>query len=820
MKLTLKWLNEYVPLDGLASDKIADGLTMLGLEVDAVVDMSKGLAGIKVVRIAGVRKHPDADRLTLCDVDTGTEIVQVVCGAPNAREGLVTAFVPPGVQLLNGLKIKKAKVRGQESHGMLSSGKELGISEEHSGILEIDGDVKIGGELIDELGLDDTMVEIDLTPNRPDCASVIGVAREVGGFFGKKLTTPISRDNVPKFDGSNSDVTVEILEPELCPRYTARRLTGVTVKPSPKWMQQRLLAVGMRPINNIVDITNYVMLETGQPLHAFDYNKIGGGKIIVRCPSADEKIFLTLDGSERTLDPAMLMICDANVPVAVAGVMGGFESEVSPETSEILLESACFNPISIRKTARKLSIPSEASYRFERGVDPNGAGIAMERAVQLLVEHAGAVVEEGGVDVYPGEKQELVLSLRVQKVCDLLGIDISADEISTYLQSIDFDVHPEADAVLMVNVPSFRVDIEREVDLVEEIARLVGYNDIPTTMPRLTMDYPQRDRLRTMRNEIANIMISRGFSEAINYSFTTEKHMDLLGISEDDERRKFTRLLNPLTEDQSIMRTMLLPGLLDNIRHNINHQKLDVSFFEIGKVFIQQAENVQPHEPTMFCAVMSGQRYPGSIPLYFSGNQADVFDLKGVAQTLFDTLALTGNDGDVSFRVNEDDHQPYCDSSFNLQIMGGSLQIGTLGKVNVKTLKGFGIKQDVYFLEMDLLALSEMKTVAKAFKQLPRYPSVKRDIALLVPEHIAAGELLQTVRDLNVDNVENVELFDIYKGKPIDKGMKSVALSVTYRSSEQTLDDETVDIFHDKIVNTLMTRFDGRYREGEEKNNE
>jgi phenylalanyl-tRNA synthetase beta chain len=820
MKLTLKWLNEYVPLDGLASDKIADGLTMLGLEVDAVVDMSKGLAGIKIVRIAGVRKHPDADRLTLCDVDTGEEIVQVVCGAPNAREGLVTAFVPPGVQLPNGLKIKKAKVRGQESHGMLSSGKELGISEEHSGILEIDGDVKIGGELIDELGLDDTMVEIDLTPNRPDCASVIGIAREVGGFFGKKLTTPISRDNVPKFDGSNSDVTVEVLEPELCPRYTARRLTGATVKPSPKWMQQRLLAVGMRPINNIVDITNYVMLETGQPLHAFDYNKISGGKIIVRCPSADEKTFLTLDGSERTLDPSMLMICDADRPVAVAGVMGGFDSEVSSETSEILLESACFNPISIRKTARKLSIPSEASYRFERGVDPIGAGIAMERAVQLLVEHAGAVVEEGGVDVYPGEKQELVLSLRVQKVCDLLGIDISADEISTYLKSIDFDVHPEAEGVLMVNVPSFRVDIEREVDLVEEIARLVGYNEIPTTMPRLTMDYPQRDRLRTMRNQMAGIMISRGFSEAINYSFTTENHMDLLGISADDERRKFTKLLNPLTEDQSVMRTMLLPGLLDNIRHNINHQKLDVSFFEIGKVFIQQAENVQPHEPTMFCAVMSGQRYPGSIPLYFSDNQADVYDLKGVAQTLFDTLALTGNDGDISFRINEDDHQPYCDSSFNMQIMDGSLQIGTLGKVNVKALKGFGIKQDVYYLEMDLLALSEMKTVDKAFKQLPRYPSVKRDIALLVPEYVAAGELLQTVRDLNVNNVENVELFDIYKGKPIDKGMKSVALSVTYRSSEQTLDDETVDIFHDKIVNTLMTRFDGRYREGEEKNNE
>ena len=813
MKLTLKWLNEYVSLDGLPADQIAEGLTMLGLEVDAVVDMASGLAGITTARISGVRKHPNADKLTLCDVDTGSETVQVVCGAPNAREGLVTAFVPPGVTLPNGMKIKKAKVRGEESHGMLCSGKELGINEDHTGILEIDGDVNIGAKLISELGLDDTMIEIDLTPNRPDCASVIGVAREVGGYFGRKVNKPVVREDLLELDATKTDVVVEIQEPKLCPRYVARKMSGVTIGQSPKWMQQRLLAVGMRPINNIVDITNYVMMETGQPLHAFDFEKISGGKIVVRCPGEGEKTFTTLDGNKRDLDPEMLMICDAKQPVAVAGVMGGLDSEVSEGTATILLESACFNPVNIRRTARKLNIPSEASYRFERGVDPNGADIATERAVQLMVEYAGAEVEEGGVDAYPGQKDELVLSLRIQKVCDLLGMDISGESIGDYLRSIDFEVLPEADGVLMVNVPSFRVDIEREVDLVEEIARLVGYNDIPTTMPQMTMDYPWRDRLRTLRNKISTIMISRGFTEAINYSFTAESNLDLLNVPADDERRKFTRLLNPLTEDQSVMRTMLLPGLLENIRHNINHQRVDVSLFEVGKIFLQQTEGELPQEPLRFCAVMSGGRYPGSVPLYFSGDQADLFDLKGVLQTIFGTLEIDVQAAAIIIQGSEDKVEPYCEPGFSLQILCGQKQIGLLGKLAAKALKEFSIKQDVYFLELDLTSVVELEREEKEFKSLPKYPWVKRDIALIVPEQTPAGELLQALHDLNVDNVENVELFDVYTGKPIEQGMKSVALSVTYRSHEKTLDDETVDIFHEKIVNTLMSSFGGRYRE-------
>jgi len=388
MKFTLKWLKEYVSIDGLSSEQLADKLTMLGLEVEIVKDMSQGLEGILTAKIISVKKHPDADRLTLCDVEVGNETVQVVCGAPNARQGLVTAIAMPGVTLPNGMKIKKAKVRGRESYGMLCAEDELGLSNDHSGIIEIKKDVETGIELINALGLDDVMVEIDLTPNRPDCASVIGIAREVSAFTGNELVKPIKREDLPVLDGKDCDYSVEIKEPELCPRYAARKLTGVTIGPSPAWMQQRLLAVGMRPINNIVDITNFVMLETGQPLHAFDFKKISDAKIVVRCPLPGEEKFTTLDGTERTLGPDMLMICDANHPVAVAGIMGGLDSEVSENTTQILLESAAFNPVNIRKTAKKLNIPSEASYRFERGVDPNGADVAMQRAVDLMVELA------------------------------------------------------------------------------------------------------------------------------------------------------------------------------------------------------------------------------------------------------------------------------------------------------------------------------------------------------------------------------------------------------------------------------------------------
>jgi phenylalanyl-tRNA synthetase beta chain len=812
MKFTLSWLSNFVSVKDIVPAELAEKLTMLGLEVDAVTPLYQGLDKIITARVTSVRKHPNADRLSLCEVDTGEEVVPVVCGAPNVHQGMVTAMARPGVRLPDGMKIKKAKVRGEQSLGMLCSTRELGLSEDHRGIMELDSELTAGIPLTEALGLDDTMIEVDLTPNRPDCASVLGIGREVAGFTGQKLQLPVT--DAPVLDSDGIDFTVSIANPEFCPRYSARKLTGVTIGPSPWWLQRQLLAVGMRPINNIVDITNFVMLEYGQPLHAFDCTRLRQGKIVVRCPEKGEEKFITLDGTERSLTADTLMICDGVGPVAVAGVMGGLDSEVTESTTEILLESACFDPVSIRKTARRLNIPSEASYRFERGVDPNVTLLAMERAVQLMTELAGATVCEGGADLYPGRQKRLELDLRVERICSLLGISLTSEEIAAYLQSIEIEVTEIGEPVLHLIIPSFRPDIEREVDLVEEIARLYGYNEIPTTLPSIGMDYPVRDTLRQLRKDVAAVCTGRDFYEAINYSFGDENHLDVLHLPEHDARRKVTRLLNPLSEDQAVMRSMLLPGLLENVQRNINHQQPDLRLFEVGKVFIQNSAEGQPEERYQLCAVCSGLRYPGASPLYFSDQQADLFDIKGLAETLLTTLRLQGKTGALSFVPAPETCQPYAEPETFVTLMDDTLEIGRVGQVKVDVLQAMGIKQPVFFLECDLELLQGLPKIPKKFVAIPKYPKVKRDIALLVPEQVAAGELLQTIRKQRADLVESVDLFDVYSGKPIESGMKSVALSVTYRSAKKTLDDVSVDKIHEKIVNTLMTDFNGRYREG------
>lgn len=814
MKFTLSWLNQFISIDGLTAVQIADNLTMLGLEVDSVATLFAELEPITTARVTEVNKHPDADKLTVCSVDTGEEIIQVVCGAPNVRAGMLTAIAKPGVKLPDGTKIKKSKVRGVASAGMLCSARELGLSNDHQGLLELDGQLNAGLPLVDALGLRDTVIEVDLTPNRPDCASVRGIAREVGSFTGGVLKPLVP--SVTPLTGVNTGYEVIIEDPNLCPRYTARRLTDVSIGPSPLWMQQRLNAVGMRPINNIVDITNYVMLESGQPLHAFDFTTLKGGKIVVRRPAMDEISLTTLDNSQRQLDPEMLLICDAERPVAIAGVMGGLDTEITGTTTTILLESACFNPVSIRRTARKLGIPSEASYRFERGVDPNLANSALERAVNLIVEITGAHADADGVDVYPGKKALLCLHLRIERVCSLLGMELSRDQVTDYLRSIEFQVTALNDTTLEVEVPSFRIDIEREIDLIEEVARLVGYNAIPTSLPLIRMDYPKRDEQRALRQEVARIMTAQGFFEAINYSFVAEEHLSLCRLSEDDPRRRVTRLLNPLSEEQGNMRSLLLPGLLENIRRNINFQRPDIRLFETGKIFLQQQAGTLPEERQYLCAVISGRRYPGAESLYYSAQEADFFDIKGAVTNLLQVLRITGTDKAPLFGYDPQLVQPYCDLVHAALIRDGEQIIGSLGAVHPETLKGFGIKQPVYFFEIDLALLLTLARIPKQFATLPKYPSVKRDISLVVPDSVAAGNLLRSIQSQQQKYLESAEIFDVYRGKPIQTGHKSVALSVTYRSTTATLDDQSVDKIHDKIVNTLMAEFNARYREGSE----
>ena len=814
MKFSIEWLQEYVDTGDLSPEALAEHLTMLGLEVDSVEPIFPELTTLQTAKILKVESHPNADKLHLCQVDTGEEVLSVVCGAPNVYEGMITAFAPVGTVMPGGMKIKASKVRGIKSFGMLCSESELGLSDSHDGIMELPAGTAHGQTLRKALGIDDLAVEVDLTPNRPDCASVIGIAREVAGVTRTALTRPVEEATL---EANYSNFRVDVENNELCPRYTARLIQNVKIGPSPWWLRKRLLSVGLRPINNVVDITNFVMMEYGQPLHAFDYDKISGKQIMVRNPRKKETTFTTLDGEERNIDHDMLLICDAEEPIAIAGVMGGLNSEVTSDTTDILLESACFNPISVRKTARKLNLGSEASYRFERGVDPDGCIVVLERAASLLCEIAGGTAAEGGVDYYGGVRPLNSQTLRVSRTASLLGIDLDYDKIADHLQSIGMRCKPKDDNTLWVNPPTFRVDIEREADLVEEIARLVGYNNIPTSLPSVHLSYPEKDPIRELRASISSLLADTGFTEAINYSFVTEKHLDMMQLKEDDPRRKLVQLLNPLSEEQSVMRSMLLPGLLENLKRNINFQKSAVKFFELGKVFTPQGEDEQPVEKERLTCILSGRQAGTSSSLYADDTAVDIFDAKGVAELLLETLRMQGCgiEDTVFFRYpEENDGEVFAEASQCLILDSKEGIVGQLAKIQPDIAKNFGVKPDVFFIDLDFEMLCSLKGAKKNFSSLPVFPSIKRDIALLVPVATKAGDMLGTIRKSKEKFIETCEIFDVYQGKPLEKGLKSIAVSVTYRSPTKTLTEKNVNKSHNKLINLLTSKFNGSLREG------
>ncbi|MDF1577746.1 MAG: phenylalanine--tRNA ligase subunit beta [Desulfurivibrionaceae bacterium] len=804
MKFTVNWLKKYIDFD-LSNRQLADRLTMAGLEVDCVEDLYPGLDALRVARIAKVQPHPNADRLSLCEVDDGEGIRRVVCGAPNVRAGMLTALAVPGTVMPGGFKIKPAKIRGEASEGMLCSANELGISADKAGIMDLPTDLAPGQSLVEALGLADTLIEVDLTPNRPDCASVIGTAREVGGFVGKRVKHPGVAD-LPELRDNDLPFSVEVKDSGACPRYSARMIKGVKIAPSPWWLQRFLLAVGLRPINNVVDVTNFVMLEYGQPLHAFDFAKLAGGRIIVRRAGIGEKTE-TLDGVERQLDEEMLLICDAERPVAVAGVMGGGNSEVSDDTADILLESACFDPVSIRRTSRRLNLATDSSYRFERGVDPQGTVRALERAVGLIVELAGGAAVPGGVDLKEGLRPVVPIELRVRRCNDLLGLRLSAEQIGAYLEAIEIATDIVDSQTLKVTPPGFRVDLEREVDLFEEVARLVGYNEIPTTLPHVPLSFADRDPARELRREVASIMTAQGYNEAINYSFVSERHYDMLGLDPAHPARHQIKLLNPLAEDQSVMRTMLLPGILENLRRNVNHQRPDIRLFEVGKVFHPTGAEL-PDEEVHMVAVISGRRNPDSPLIHFGEAECDFFDIKACADNLLTELRRC----EVEMTAPAEPPE-YVGSSPYLALGSGDLHLGGLGRLSADCLKAFGIKTDVYFLEVSLTGLAKTPARPKSFQPLSRYPSVNWDLAMLVPEDVAAGAITAAVKNCGEKILADAELVDIFRGGNIEDGYKSVAITVTYRDENKTLEDETVQKAHQKIIDFIGTRFGGKLRE-------
>lgn len=804
MKFTLNWLKQYVDFD-LSAVELADRLTMLGLEVDAVEVLYPGIDQIKVARVLKVDKHPNADKLSLCDVMVGDEPLRIVCGAPNVRAGMLAPIATVGCQMPSGLVIKKSKIRGEASEGMLCSGAELGIASESDGLMDLPETCPCGAPLTTALGLADTMIEVDITPNRADCTSLIGVAREVAGVTGGVLKMPV--DNAPALPATDVNFAVEVKDADACPRYAARLLTNVKIGPSPWWLRRLLLAVGLRPINNVVDITNFVMLEYGQPLHAFDFARIEGKKIVVRRAAVGEKM-ATLDGMERTLDPDMLLICDTQRPVAVAGVMGGANSEVTEQTTDILLESAYFNPISIRRTSRALNLSTDASYRFERGVDPAGTINALDRAARLIVECCEATLLDGGIDCHAGITPPPAIVLRGSRTCARLGISLGVDEIAALLRRIGISSERLDPDTLQVVPPSFRVDLEREIDLIEEVARLKGYNEILPTLPIVPMALSMQEPALLLRRKLASVMVALGVYEAVNYSFTSEQYGDLLGLAPDDQLRNQVRILNPLSDDQGVMRTMLLPGLLENIKHNLNRQTSDISLFEMGKVFLPVAGQEQPQENMRLGAVFSGRPGVGSPVLHYGDRSFDIYDLRGIVEAVLAQLGV----GTAQFVVAET-LPSYADQDVYLTVRYAERPLGAFGRLAPSTLKRFGIKQPVFFMDFDLDCLADLKPVTPVFKSLSKFPSVSWDLAVVVSDEIGAGSIVEAIMTSNFPLVSRVQIFDVYRGEPIADGLKSVALSITYHSDEQTLDDKAVGHVHGQLIDLIRSRFNGQLRE-------
>jgi len=794
MRLSINWLKDFVDLT-VPPAELADRLTLAGLEVEAVEEIAPDFSGVVVGRATRVEPHPQADRLQLAEVEDGRNTFRVVCGAPNLQEGKLYPFAPPGAVVSGGRKIKPAKLRGVASEGMLLAEDELGLSPDHEGLMEIPQDLPRGQDFAAALNLADVVLEVAVTPNRPDCLSVLGLAREVAALLDQPLRHPeviVAEVAEP----AHPLARVTILDPVGCPRYAARLLLDLTVAPSPFWLRRRLQLAGIRAINNLVDVTNYVLLEFGQPLHAFDFQKLQGGEIVVRRPLKEEPHFVTLDGQERLLTPETLLICDGEKPVALAGVMGGLFSEVTGATRQVLIESAYFDPGTIRRTAKRLGLGTEASYRFERGVDPEGTIHALERAAQLMAQLGGGRVLAGRLDEYPTPIYRPRMALRTSRANAVLGMDLTQEEMHQLLRRLHLPAVKKDADTLEVQAPPFRGDLEREIDLIEEIARLAGYDQIPVTLPRGELSTRRPGPETRLRDEARRLLLGQGFFEAINYSFQPERLQDLLG-----EEADALRLANPLSEEQALMRTSLLPGLLDTLRRNHLKQMQDVRLFELSKVFLETAAEL-PREEQWLSGVVCGAREENS--WLASRSPVDFFDLKGMAETLLQGLLIP----EVSFRSNG--LPAYLQQG--ARIYSREVELGFLGEISPQVCEKLDLEDSLWAFELNFQALAAAAQPFPLFTPLPRYPAVYRDIALVVPEEVPAARVAQELYYHGAPWLVEARLFDVYAGAPIPPGKRSLAFRLSFRDPEKTLTDEAVNRHHEALVKALAEELGAELR--------
>jgi len=790
MLVPLSWLKEYIDLHE-DTQALCDLLTFSGLEVEGVETHGSDFENVVVAEITAVARHPDADKLTLCTIDTGSgEAMTVVCGAPNARAGMKTIYAPVGVTLPNGLTLKKAKIRGVESLGMLCAEDELGLSSAHDGILDLDAGLKPGTPAREVLGGPEVVFDLEVTPNRPDCLSILGVARELAALTGRALRLP----ETPLREGLThvrEQVNVRIDDAEGCPRYTARLLTGAKVAPSPDWMRKRLQLCGIRPINNLVDITNYVMLETGQPLHAFDRALLHGDTMIIR-RAADGELMQTLDDKPRTLSAKHLVIADADRAVALAGVMGGADSEIRDNTENVLLESAAFQPSLIRATAKALNAHTESSYRFARGCDATLAEWVSRRAASLMQQHAGATPLQGVIDAWPGRAEPRLVSCRWKKITDLIGVDIAVDTMRGYFVRLGLEMVKETPEGCTLRIPGSRSDLTREVDLIEEIARLNGLDAIPAPPPcaRIVPEAGDKEVRRAMR--IWKRLASQGFLEIMNYSLTAPESLTRMDPAQAERQVK---LPNPISQDQSVLRSSLIPQMAETLARNHARQNQELALFEMGTVYLKAETGVE--EQTR---IALGQLGPVRRPVL--DKQRPVSDMEAFSSLKGQLEAFLAGE-----KIRNLSFHPLEDAAFTpgqaAEIRLGDRPIGRIGLLTKSVREEWKIFEPVALAEIRLDLLPPAPRAV--MKPVPGFPSSSRDTALIVERAVTHADITAVIEKNRPYELESVELFDVFEGKKLGDNRKSMAYRFVYRNPKKTLTDETVDKLHGKIEARLLS---------------
>lgn len=797
MNTSLSWIKMYVPDLDVTAQEYTDAMTLSGTKVENYERLDEHLEKIVIGQIEKIEKHPDADKLIVCQVNVGTETVQIVTGAPNVKEGDKVPVVLDGGMVAGdhdgnksegGTRIKAGKLRGVESYGMMCSIEELGSSREfypeapEYGIYIFPEDAVVGESAIHALGLDDTIIEYEITSNRVDCYSVIGIAREAAATFHKKFCPPQVKET-----GNNENaadyIKVQVEDTELCPRYCARVVKNVKIGPSPKWMQRALAANGIRPINNLVDITNYVMEEYGQPMHAYDLDTIAGRQIIVRRAEKDEK-FVTLDGQERTMDENVLMICDAEKAVGIAGIMGGENSMITDNVKTVLFEAACFNGTNIRLSAKRIGLRTDASGKFEKGLDPNNAQAAIDRACQLMEELGAGEVVGGMVDVYPVKREPVRVKFEPERINAILGTSLTKEEMLNYLEPVELAYDEAANEII---APTFRQDIHCTADIAEEVVRFFGYDNVPTTLPSgeaTTGKLPFKMRVEAVARDVAEYC---GFSQGMCYSFESPKVFDKLLLPKDDPQRNAITIRNPLGEDFSIMRTIPLNGMLTSLATNYKRRNKNVRLYELGNIYLPKELPLKelPEERMMFTLGMYGD--------------GDFYDMKGVVEELLDKLGM---------RKRPEYHpkagKPFLHPGRQAEVLYEGMVLGYLGEVHPQVADNYGIGGRAYVAVIDILNLMECATFDRKYTGLAKYPAVARDLSMVVPKNVLAGDIEHVLVQRGGKILENYQLFDIYEGAQIKEGYKSMAYTVVFRSKDRTLNEEDINGAMKKILNGLQ----------------